>query len=551
LLAVIKKATAILKTQGIKSSLNKLLWRIDCKSLNGCHKISEEERQKQEKVNLEYMPLISIVVPLYNTDEAFLREMLLSVQAQTYKNWELCLCDGSDEKHAYVEKTVRSFNDLRIRYKRLEGNSGISENTNECLRLASGEYISLLDHDDYLHPSALFETVREINNGADFVYSDEATFTGDMNIIRAHFKPDFAPYTLRSYNYICHFTTFKRALLEKTGGFRKCCDGSQDYDLFLRLTENAEHIAHIPKILYFWRGHESSTASDISAKPYITEAARRALSEQLARKNIQGTVLDAGIPSNYRIAYGVPDKPRVNILVFGGSTDVIPSIYESSNYGNYSVTVIGKINEEIARRYQGVDFVEGDINSIIKASQGEYILFVNGNTVFDNGFVIDELLGMCVQGDVGAVGGLICSNKGRVMHAGIILGINKTFGYAFNGFSRFANGYMSRLQIQQNASAVSFNLCMAKKSVLEECGLFDLTFTEEYRDVAMCIKMQKSGYNICFTPFASVTANKKIINKLRLDEVRFSQCFGELKDVYYNESLTLQNEDFRMKKRGK
>ena len=229
----------------------------------------------------------SILVPLYNTPEAFLREMIGSVRGQTYANWELCLADGSDAAHAYVGETCRRLaeEDPRIRYRKLEKNGGISENTNACIAMATGDYIALFDHDDLLHAAALEENVRAIREtGADFLYSDEMVFESPDRgkILATHFKPDFSPESLLTNNYICHLSVFKTSLLQEVGGFRKEYDGSQDIDLILRLTGRAEKVVHIPKVLYFWRSHPTSVAADVTTKPYAVEAGRRAIRDFLA-----------------------------------------------------------------------------------------------------------------------------------------------------------------------------------------------------------------------------------------------------------------------------
>ena len=249
---------------------------------------SAEERQKQEAAVFERMPKISILVPLWNTPESFLTEMIGSVQWQTYKNWELCLADGSDDAHAYVGEYCKRLaaQDSRIVYQKLAKNEGISGNTNECYKLASGEFIGLFDHDDILHPCALYEYVKAINEkDADFIYCDEATFKSpDINkMITMHFKPDYAIDNLRANNYICHFSVFSRELLDGTELFRTKFDGSQDHDMILRLTDNAKHIVHVPKLLYYWRSHAGSVAGNIEAKPYVVEAARGAVADHLRR----------------------------------------------------------------------------------------------------------------------------------------------------------------------------------------------------------------------------------------------------------------------------
>ena len=226
------------------------------------------------------MVKISILVPLWNNKREFQIEMLESVMNQTYENWELCLADGSDAEHDYIGEICREYAakaNGRIVYKHLEKNGGIAGNTNECLKLATGEYIGLFDQDDVLHPSTLYEYVKVINEQeADYIYCDETTFhNGDINnMLTMHFKPDYAPDNLRANNYICHFSVFSRELLDGTELFRPKFDGSQDHDMILRLTDNAKKVVHVPRLLYYWRSHSGSVASGIEAKPYAIQAAK-------------------------------------------------------------------------------------------------------------------------------------------------------------------------------------------------------------------------------------------------------------------------------------
>ena len=266
--------------KGIVRKLKQKKIEAEAKKLHGTASFpTPEQADKQRSAKFDKMVKISILVPLYNTPLNFLDEMIGSVINQTYQNWELCLADGSDDAHDNVGARCQEYRekDKRIVYKKLAANGGISANTNECYTMASGEYIGLFDHDDVLHPSALYEYVKVINEeGADYLYCDETTFKGDSinNMITLHFKPDFAPDNLRANNYICHFSVFSRRLLEGTELFRSGFDGSQDHDMILRLTSSARKVVHVPKLLYYWRSHKASTASDISAKPYAIAAAK-------------------------------------------------------------------------------------------------------------------------------------------------------------------------------------------------------------------------------------------------------------------------------------
>ena len=274
-----------------------------------------KELRAQRRAQFAKMPCISVVVPLYNTPLLYLRQMAESVLGQSYTNLELVLVDASDREHAEVGGYCKGLADERVNYVRLAKNGGISNNTNLGFAEANGDYLALLDHDDTLQKNALYEVVRAINEtGADFLYSDEIVLGADLKTLREyHFKPDFSPDTLRGCNYITHFSVFCRELLQQAGGGERAqFDGAQDYDLILRLTEQAKVVHHIPKVLYFWRSHALSTASDISAKPYAIEAGAKAIAAQLQRLGLPGTVApQEDAPGSYRVTYELTARPLV------------------------------------------------------------------------------------------------------------------------------------------------------------------------------------------------------------------------------------------------
>lgn len=274
--------------------------------------MSSRDHEAQRNGGPEEGIRFSILVPLYNTPEAFLREMLASVLLQTYRNWELCIADGSDGAHPYTQGICGGLAaaDRRVKYVKLERNLGISGNTNACLELAAGDYVSLFDHDDLLHPSALYETAKAVRGcGAELVYTDEAAFRSpDLHDIAfIHFKRDFSQELLESINYICHFTSFKRSLLEGLR-FDPECDGAQDFDIILKVTERTRKVAHVKKCLYYWRASPASTAGGASAKPYTTEAGKRALEKHFGRTGEDAVVCPAEHPNQYRIRYADRNK---------------------------------------------------------------------------------------------------------------------------------------------------------------------------------------------------------------------------------------------------
>ncbi len=328
---------------------------------------SPEQAAAERAAVFPRMVKISILVPLWNNERQFQIEMLDSVMNQTYQNWELCLADGSDQAHAYIGELCREYAEKaggRIVYKRLEKNDGIAGNTNACLQMATGEYIGLLDQDDLLHPSVLYEYVKAINEkGADYLYCDETTFRGgDINrMLTMHFKPDYAPDNLRANNYICHFSVFSRKLLDGTELFRKKFDGSQDHDMILRLTDRAGKIVHVPRLMYYWRSHSGSVASGIQAKPYAVDAAKGAVAEHLRRHGYEHFKIEStrAFETIFRIRYQIIGTPKISIVIANRdhAEDLrrcIASIREKSTYDNYEIIIVenNSTTKEIREYYR-------------------------------------------------------------------------------------------------------------------------------------------------------------------------------------------------------
>ena len=347
------KGMRSLKKNGLRNTWRKVQdWRKHRQNFARLAKkplFTKEELEAQRHVQFARDIKFSIVVPLYNTPARFLHEMIRSVLDQTYGNWELCMADGSDAQHENVGQICKQYvrKDSRIHYVKLEKNLGISGNTNACLEMSTGDYIGLLDHDDLLHPAALFEVMRAIcEQDADFIYTDENTFHDKPeDAFCPHFKPDFAPDTLRANNYICHFTVFKRQLMDQAGRFNSKYDGSQDFDMVLRLTEKAEKIFHISEILYFWRAHKDSVAQGIEAKPYVIEAAKGAITEHLSRVGLEGFVEDTVVPSMYRIKYTIKAIPKISIIIANcdHADDLrkcITSIQKLTTYKNWEIIIV-------------------------------------------------------------------------------------------------------------------------------------------------------------------------------------------------------------------
>ena len=516
----------------------------------------EERRIKEESKEYSTKVTFSILVPLYNTPEFFLHEMIDSVISQTYKDWELCLADGSDAEHEYVGNICLEYakGDKRIIYKKLEKNEGISGNTNECYKMATGEYIGLFDHDDILHPSVLYKYREAVDDGADYIYCDEATFVdGDIDkMITVHFKPDFAIDNLRANNYICHFSVFKRELLNETELFRTKYDGSQDHDMILRLTGLAKHVVHVPGIYYYWRAHAGSVASDINAKSYAIDAAKRAVSDHLKTNGIYNTTITSSraFETIFRLHYEVIGEPLVSILVEDDTEECIAAINKWNTYKNIEIIKASDYSESIKELNKAAIR-----NYLATKAKGEYLLFLNGHVNMTSPEFVKELLSLAQRKDVGAAGGMLINSSGKIEHAGIVLGIGKdrAAGLVHYGFDKKYIGYMGRLCYIQDVSAVVSDMLMVKASDFLKVQGFDSNYTIGFSDVAFCLKLRRLGLLNIFNPYAVGICDRGQIllgsedDFYKKDLSRFLDEFeSEIKsgDPYYNVNLTRDSLDY-------
>lgn len=561
----------------------------------GTKSFPDEERARKEREQVfERMVKISILVPLWNTPENFLREMIESVTAQTYQNWELCLADGSDGDHAYVETIVREYQEKdgrgRILYKKLEKNEGIAGNTNRCLAMATGEYIGLFDHDDILHPSALYEYVKVINEkNADYIYCDETTFkSGDINkMLTMHFKPDYAIDNLRANNYICHFSVFARQLLDGTELFRTKFDGSQDHDMILRLTDRAKNVVHVPKLLYYWRSHPGSVASDINAKPYAIQSAKDAVADHLKRHGYEHFQITStrAFETIFKIRYQIIGDPKISIVIANKDhledlKRCITSIREKSTYENYEIIVVenGSETKEIFDYYDKLkddpqikvvtytekgSFNYSKVNNFgVKEASGDYILLLNNDTQVITVNWMEELLMYAQREDVGAVGAKLYYGNKTIQHAGVVLqlGAHRTAGHSHYGQHRDNLGYMGRLCYAQDVSAVTGACLLVKKKLFEEVGGLDENFAISLNDVDFCLKLREKGLLNVFTPFAELYHFESVSRGLddqgekaaryNDESERFREKWKEVLekgDPYYNPNFSLDRSDFALK----
>lgn len=551
---------------------------------------TQEQVQAMRRTSFPKDITFSILVPLYNTPHKFLTEMIDSVIAQTYEKWELCLADGSDGEHGYVEEICRRYQaeDRRIVYRKLDTNEGISGNTNECYRMASGQYIALFDHDDILHPCVLFEYMKVIcEQDADYIYCDEATFkNGNIdNMITLHFKPDYAIDNLRANNYICHFSAFARELLEGTELFRSEFDGSQDHDMILRLTTRAKKVVHVPKLLYYWRSHKASVASDISAKLYCIESARGAIADHLRVCGMEHFEITStrAFETIFRIQYQLTAYPKVSVIIANKdhTEDLrrcISSILDKSTYENYEIIIvennsttqeIREYYEEIGRHpririvtYEG-EFNYSKINNFGACyAEGEFLLLLNNDTEVITVNWLEELLMYGQREDVGAVGAKLYYADRTIQHAGIVLGLgaHRTAGHSHYKVNYENVGYMGRLCYAQDVSAVTGACLLVRKKRFDELGGLDERFAVALNDVDFCLRLREQGLLNVFTPFAELYHYESKSRGLddqddrarRYDEesARFRRKWKDVLeqgDPYYNPNFSLDRSDFSLR----
>lgn len=495
------------------------------------HSASAAELEKQKAHKFDFSPKISIVVPLYKTPKKYLIEMIESVRKQSYENWELCLSDGSGEDSPIrniLKKYEKKDSRIRVVYNRHQ--LQISENTNEALKITTGDFIAFTDHDDTLEPNALYECVCLLNEEPDteIIYTDEDKV--DMNgrgNFEPHFKPEFNPDMLYSDNYICHLFVVKRNIYEKVGMLNSEFDGSQDYDFVLRCVETSSKIRHIPKILYHWRAHKNSTAGNSGCKTYAYDAAIRAIQAHYDRMGIPAKVAMTERTGVYRSKYTVQGNPMVSVIIPNKDhvkelEKCISSLKDKNTYENLEIIIVENNSEEeetfvfykeLEKNdsrvkvvfWEEKEFNYSAINNFgVKHASGEYLLFLNNDIEFIAKGTIEELLGPCQRKDVGAVGARLYYEDGTLQHAGVIIGLGGIAGHPFYGFPSEDVGYFGRIVIAQDYSAVTAACMMMKKSVFEQAGGFDEQLAVAYNDVDLCLKVGEAGYRIVYNPFAEL-----------------------------------------------
>lgn len=547
------------------------------------HKPLSEELDRQRTQRFGYMPLISILVPVYNTPEEFLKQMIRSVRKQTYSNWELCIANANPDNRT-VSDILRtaSSKDSRIRIVDVPENKGIAQNTNVALKMAEGEYVGLLDHDDLLAEDALFEVVKALNEKErpDVLYSDEDKVSTDLSEhFQPHMKPDFNKDLLRSNNYITHFFVAAKALLNRVGGFDANYNGAQDYDLILKCTEQAKGIVHIPRILYHWRVHKSSTADNPASKMYAFDAGKRAIEAHLKRCGESGEVSHTKDLGFYRVKYKLQGSPLVSIII--PNKDQIDTLdkclksIESSTYDNYEIIIVenNSSEESTFKYYERIqsekikvirwmdEFNYSAINNFgVKYAHGEYLLLLDNDVEIITEEWLEEMVANCQRKDVGIVGAKLYYPDDTVQHAGIVIGIGGVAGAVFVGLPRKYTGYLHKASIQQDLSAVTAACMMVRRSIYEEVGGLEERLKVAFNDVDFCLRVRERGYLVVYDPYVELYHYESKTRGAEDSKQKVRRFQGEIEymrshwlqllktgDPMYNPNLTLTKWDYTLK----
>ena len=516
--------------QSVKARVKGQKPATDYQKWSEVHRPGPEDLEKQRNtVWSDESPLFSIVIPLYATPEKYLRELIESIQKQTYRKFEICFADGSPE-NTNLEKIIQEYQktDGRIRYRKLSENRGISGNTNAALEMASGDFIVLCDHDDLLTEDALFELAAAVrdNPECDCIYSDEDKIDETSEkYFEPYFKPDYNIDLLCSNNYICHLYAVRKSIVEKTGGFREEFDGAQDHDFILRTTETARQTVHIPKVLYHWRIHLGSTSSNPESKLYAFEAGKKAVKAHYERMwpQIEIEKVEDGISlgiyhtvfkvSEELVSVIIPNKDHVDDL-----DRAVCSLIEKGTWKNLEFIIAENNSEEektfayyekIQKEYPQVKVIryEGGFNYsainnfAVKYANGRYLLLMNNDVELINPDSIKEMIGYCQRDDVGIVGCRLLYEDNTIQHAGVVIGIGVAEHILKNTVSGDGS-YFNRAMIAQDMSAVTAAVMMTKKEVYKSLNGLDETYKVAFNDIDYCLRVRETGKLVVYNPYA-------------------------------------------------
>jgi len=524
----IKKGISYIRENGLDGIASRVRYKMSGPGLayNGWykdnHEASMEELENQRNTSFSYRPLISILVPIYETPERYLRDMIESVVNQTYSNWQLVMVDGSkrDEGIPHTETIIREYmtEDRKIVYAPLEKNMGIAMNTNMAFNLSTGEYITLLDHDDMLTKDALYCVVKELQQEKYYViYSDEDKISEDgTKVSDPAFKPDFSIDLLRAHNYITHLFVVERKLLLEVGGFDSEYDGAQDYDVALKCSEKTKNIKHIPRVLYHWRINDKSVALNPHKKEYAKEAGKRALQAHIERCGCFATVTHTENWGMYKVSYDTPGNPLLSIVIPGGNDRAIIErcvgpLFEKTRYSDFELIIVNPYTDdsvlqkfyarlESTRRnikvleFSGTPGVINMRNYGASKAKGDYILFLDYGVEKLEVTAVKEMLGHCMRKDVGVAGGALFDDRGFTLSQGIAVGINGPFSHLYKGIKKGDLGYLMHNRVNADYSAVSGACMMVKTALFRGLGGFSEKFRTELADVDFCLRVREYGY---------------------------------------------------------
>lgn len=509
------------------------------------HCPTKEELMRQREVEFSVQPLISIVVPTYQTPIPFLKDMIDSVRKQSYEKWELCIADGSlngDENDTKVIRVREELNrysmeDKRIKVVYLEENQGIAENTNQALALATGEYIGLFDHDDMLTPDALYEIVKAINDyDYDVLYTDEDKISEDShNYKKPVFKPDYSPELLCANNYITHFFVAKKSIVDRLGGFRKEYDGSQDYDFIFRCVELAKKVGHVSKVLYHWRMHGGSVAGDPTSKMYAYDAGKKAIQSHYERVGIQANVKHMERLGLYHTEYKMIKQPLISVIIYGEDDEKkkrCSEWFKRKDYSNLEILASAGINVE-------------EINTLAEKARGSYLFFVSENLESVERDALQQMAGVLQIQNVGAVSGKVIGRKHTVEDAGVVFRTNGDLCKANYGIGDCDYGDMFRAKVMSNYSILSLNCFMTHKNTFEELGRFNKRFSLSFAAADYCLKLRMHGKR-CVMQASTVWESKDSMKTGIINDEERERFYKEWQEVlrmgdsYYNSNYAKQ-----------
>jgi GT2 family glycosyltransferase len=569
----IYKSFLILTNQDFSSKIKNADYQKWCKE--NMPKEVDFESFKQTLQLFSYRPTISILIPVYNTPIPFLTASIESVLAQIYPHWELCLaddCSPNEEVRRLIARYAQS--DSRIKVVFRTENGHISECSNSALSISTGTYCALFDHDDLLAKDALYQMVVALNEdpSLDLIYSDEDKTTDGLSFTEPHFKPKWSPDSLLSRNYIGHLTLIRTNLLKEINGFRKEYDGSQDYDLYLRLTEKTDRIKHLPKVLYHWRMHEKSVAANTYSKPYAYIAGQKALEAALERRNEPGTVemLEEEMLGFYSIRYTLQQKSKVSIIIPARNKSelleqCVTSIFKLTTYESFEVIVVDNGSDEkkfhdLIKRYESlygerfkcyrhnIPFnFSALINFGASKANGDYLLLLNNDTKVITRDWLEKMMEQCQRPSIGVVGVKLFFPDNTIQHAGIVLEKSGFARHVYVGSPK--NTDNQYLHAVNNYPALTGACIMIRQNVFEEVGGFDERFAVEYNDIDFCLKAIGKGYFNIFLPsvelyhYESVSrgnshATREKYERHLKEHQLFVEIWGEYINKYYYENST-------------